>query len=579
MQIICSEVDWMARGRVLSLVSHMFGVNVDYEFKVRVLYAEFVVPREMLGCFVSVLHQGRWVCGGVVSACVVSGHGPFECQLQLVSPLGALRQRVSNRVFADLDIDAILRRLLMGVAFECFWVKAPAVVSHFQQVNESDAESCLRLLARYQLFFAWVHRNQGLQLLVSDSLEALAREIELLDVVSVWASGMVHGEGGVVIQQYDYCAAGMKVLACTESLHMVAGQWLQLEGKRLQLLSQQLLVQQDAHGGYNIKNELVLGKMLDKQVQHESFMLTQAKVQANNREPMLDEVGHYYLQYEFDTVPASLQHNSMAMPLVQFAGGQGDCGWHFPLSGGAKVLCAQLDDTEQAIILGALSDTDTMNVVTADNVTQHKVLSRQQQSLTLDDTKGSEQFILMNNPALYLQMRNTKELPGIAFVCKQGEMEIAVADTMCLQVGGNIAYRVAKGYELFVAGNVTETYQGGCTWFAGANIELQSQAGMQLATQGSLLMHSEQEIQWDIQKQLCCSAKGMGVWQTNEGSIRCYAQGPIEVDAQSLQLNHESCHLRVTESCIELNAMRLAINADNIKVIAHDTFYSSSLSD
>jgi len=111
----------------------------------------------------------------------------------------------------------------------------------------------------------------------------------------------------------------------------------------------------------------------------------------------IDDMGRYKVILPFDTSGKSGGKASRYVRMMQPYSG-GGMGMHFPLHKGTEVVLGFVDgDPDRPIILGSIPNPETASPVTGSNQTQCKIHTGGGNSMTIEDTDGSQR-ILMHSP-------------------------------------------------------------------------------------------------------------------------------------------------------------------------------------
>lgn len=162
-----------------------------------------------------------------------------------------------------------------------------------------------------------------------------------------------------------------------------------------------------------------------------------ARVESDGTEyACLDEQGRYRIRTDFDRGEAPLAQASHPVRLMQPYGGE-QHGMHFPLQGGTEVVLACLNgDLDRPVILGALSNPQTPNVVNAENVSQNIIRTVSGNELCMDDRRQKERIDLFtaerkNILTLDAQAGSHK----VRLETREGDMEIHAGKTLLMESG------------------------------------------------------------------------------------------------------------------------------------------------
>ncbi len=150
----------------------------------------------------------------------------------------------------------------------------------------------------------------------------------------------------------------------------------------------------------------------------------------------VDEQGRYHLRMPFDlaeTQPGQASHPvRMAQP---YTGNK--YGMHFPLHAGTEVavVCTN-GDLDRPIILGAVSNPDTPNTVTAPNHSQNVVRTWGGNELAMEDRRGFEKTEMFTRDRKnILTLDANQEGHSIRLATEEGEMEQYAKKTMHFESG------------------------------------------------------------------------------------------------------------------------------------------------
>jgi type VI secretion system secreted protein VgrG len=128
------------------------------------------------------------------------------------------------------------------------------------------------------------------------------------------------------------------------------------------------------------------------------FMHAKIDAGGSGQTAEIDDQGRYKVLLPFDLSGKSGGKASRYVRMMQpYAGG--GMGMHFPLHKGTEVLLGFLDgDPDRPIILGAVPNPETGSPVTGKNQSQCKIHTGGGNSLTIEDTDGT-QSMKMHTPA------------------------------------------------------------------------------------------------------------------------------------------------------------------------------------
>ena len=289
----------------------------------------------------------------------------------------------------------------------------------------------------------------------------------------------------------------------------------------------------------------------------------------------VDDQGRYRIQYPFDRRPEDNAEPSPATELMQPFGGA-DHGMHFPLEAGTEVAVGSINgDFDRPVILGALYNARSPNVVTADNARQNRIRTRAGHELLMHDQRG-EEHIQLNTPddLNRLRLDATADQHQIELITEEGDMTLSAGQNVNMTVGKSLTVEVGEDHHVEVGGdqslitdegNIQLEAGGDLTQTAAGAIQWEAQDGnLDLHSGGDTRIHSEGQRFDHI-------VDGNYQIEVSQGNVELNASGRVQLSSDVsvlLQVNGSAVHLdgnlTVDSGEIELNADKIAIRAGKV---------------
>lgn len=289
----------------------------------------------------------------------------------------------------------------------------------------------------------------------------------------------------------------------------------------------------------------------------------------------VDDQGRYRIQYPFDRRPEDNAEPSPATELLQPFGGANH-GMHFPLEEGTEVAIGSINgDLDRPVILGALYNARSPNVVTADNARQNRIRTRAGHELLMHDQRG-EEHIQLNTPDELnrLKLDATADQHQIELITEEGDMTLSAGQNVNMTVGKSMTVEVGEHHQVEVGGNqslITDEGDiqleagGDLTQTAAGAVQWEAQDGdLDLHSGGDTHIHSEGQrfdqvadgnYQIEVaQGQYELAAAERVQWSSDDGIA-------LHVGSSTLQLDS---NFIVDSGQIELNADKIAIRAGKV---------------
>ncbi|MCH8531649.1 MAG: phage baseplate assembly protein V, partial [Saccharospirillum sp.] len=290
----------------------------------------------------------------------------------------------------------------------------------------------------------------------------------------------------------------------------------------------------------------------------------------------VDELGRYRIQYPFDRRLDDNAEPSPATELMQPFGGA-DHGMHFPLEAGTEVAIGSINgDLDRPVILGALYNARSPNVVTAENARQNRIRTRAGNELLLHDQRGEEHIQLNTPDALNrLKLDATADQHQIELFTEEGDMTLSAGQNMNLTVGKSMTVEVGEDHHLEVGGDQSlVTDEGNIQLEAGADVNLSAEGDLHWQAQnGQLNVFATGNMQFETQSERFDQITG-GDYQISveQGPYHLEASGPvvlnsgkrISLSVSDSQLQMDSRQLVIDTRTVDINADKIAIRAGTV---------------
>lgn len=274
--------------------------------------------------------------------------------------------------------------------------------------------------------------------------------------------------------------------------------------------------------------------------------------------------GHYRFRYPFDH--ADHPQTSPPTRMMQPFGGANH-GMHFPLEEGTEVVVSALNgNLDRPLIMGALYNRNSPNVVTQTNRRQNLIRTRAGHEFLLDDSTDKE-IIQLNTPENLNRLRldATKDQNFVELHTEEGDMELYAGQNIRIDVGKNNDINVGGDHIVEIQGDQQLlTEEGDISVTAGANIQMTAADAMHWqAHQG--------EARITTGANLTLQNEGMRTDQTSGGNYEllvesgnCVLQASGDVSLESA----ETLTLVAGNSAFQLTGSDVVIKADTVDITA-----------
>lgn len=192
-------------------------ISTSYQYTLSLVAEGFVDEAKILGktATLSIDWHGemRLIHGQVASithmGSLVADHAQ-EYELVIESSLAKLNRYRQNRVFLNLDVKAVLEKVLLSAGFEANSFKFDLTTSYpvreyTVQYNETDFNFFTRLLEHAGLFYTFKQQEEQALLVIQDDSAMLPRMAEPAELSFLPATGQVEGEESVQILHQAHC--------------------------------------------------------------------------------------------------------------------------------------------------------------------------------------------------------------------------------------------------------------------------------------------------------------------------------------------------------------------------------------
>jgi type VI secretion system secreted protein VgrG len=212
----------------------------------------------------------------------------------------------------------------------------------------------------------------------------------------------------------------------------------------------------------------------------------------------LDDQGRYKLKFTFDRSDKKDGKASRFVRMAQPYAGD-DMGMHFPLHKGTEVIVTHINgDPDRPLIAAAVPNPKTASKVAGGNQSQSMIQSGGGNSITLEDTAGSEGFnvnatygwsLTVGNDASVTIGNNASESVAVNKSATVGSNDTQdVGANRIVTIGGDSSETVAADQVLSVGANRTENVGANRTVDVGANdtLNVGANLAMSIATNAAL---------------------------------------------------------------------------------------------
>ena len=219
----------------------------------------------------------------------------------------------------------------------------------------------------------------------------------------------------------------------------------------------------------------------------------------------IDEYGRYLIRPKFDTSNAADDQTSHAVRLIQPLSGN-HYGVHFPLHVGTEVLLTHINgDADRPIIMGVLSNMNSLSPVTSNNYTQNIIKTCGGNQLLLDDQPGHE-HILLNTPNQQnsLLLDATPGQQQINIQSLQGDISLHAEAAINSNTQNNHQQIIGNNHEITVQNHAQiTTIEGDINLNAATDLILKANNDISATTEnGDIILQSGQNMMMNAQQDI-----------------------------------------------------------------------------
>lgn len=215
----------------------------------------------------------------------------------------------------------------------------------------------------------------------------------------------------------------------------------------------------------------------------------------------LDEYGQYKVQLPFDQTDKNANKASARIRMASPYAGS-DHGMHFPLHKNAEVLLSFIDgDPDQPVIVGAVPNSENVNVVSQANAYENRIATAGGNQLYMGDTAGKEVVWLhspFHNTSIGIGSTD-RNGGGSLWTSTAGSSEsvtVGTSDTINLGAKNSliVAFQntltAAISNNMSLGANVGFTLSSDVNWKKGRNVTLDDSESVSLKTDAKLLANN-----------------------------------------------------------------------------------------
>ncbi len=184
----------------------------------------------------------------------------------------------------------------------------------------------------------------------------------------------------------------------------------------------------------------------------------------------VDDQGRYKLKFTFDRSDKKDGKASRFVRMAQPYAGD-DMGMHFPLHKGTEVIVTHVNgDPDRPLIAASVPNPKTGSKVTGSNQSQSMIRSGGGNSITMEDTKGSEGFNLNatygyslavgNDSSVTVANNETHSVNADRTVTVKGNDSETVNGNVTQQVDGNLDAKITGNRGITISGDANESVTG-----------------------------------------------------------------------------------------------------------------------
>ncbi|QLH43877.1 MAG: hypothetical protein HWD59_15075 [Coxiellaceae bacterium] len=236
-----------------------------------------------------------------------------------------------------------------------------------------------------------------------------------------------------------------------------------------------------------------------------------------SRQPGLTDQGQYHVRFGFDNGNTAAGQASAPLRLNQPGTGPG-IGFHFPLAQGTNVVCLGEDgDLDRASLLGTLHTDNTPTPVTANNATELRIQTRQQQLLAFNDDPH-QPTILLATPQTeqHVSMQATAGQVQTTLATQRGDMDFYALQDAVTTVGQDYTQQIGGDHRIVVQNDHALT--------TGSRLSTDIQQTAQIKSQQALFS-AGQDLRWHSGQHFIAQTGPLSAMST---------EGPLVLQAQQL---------------------------------------------
>ena len=292
----------------------------------------------------------------------------------------------------------------------------------------------------------------------------------------------------------------------------------------------------------------------------------------------LDEQGRYRIRLSFDLSATAAGEASHAVRQAQCYSGA-NYGLHFPLRAGTEVVITCVNgDLDRPILLGALHNPDSPNLVTSSNNSQNILRSWADNELLMEDRKGEERLELFTREKKnHLALDAKQDKHKIYLASEEGEMEQYAAKTMLIESGDTQTVQSGKDHILTIENRQYLTTKNKQIEFkaatdirqkAGNNVQIQAETeniemrvgkdmvvdvqdnmSLEVRSQDLNIIVSNGSFEIKAAKAITVKGQGGGNISISQagGSVVIDTSGAITISGQSVSIDGNSVYLKGTQ--------------------------------
>lgn len=287
----------------------------------------------------------------------------------------------------------------------------------------------------------------------------------------------------------------------------------------------------------------------------------------------VDERGYYRVRYPFSSIGDD-EITSSPAPLIQPFGGSGH-GMHFPLAEGSEVLVAGLNgDLERPIILGAMFNEVSPDLVTSSNSRMNLIKTRAGNSIEMEDTPGQESIVVSSPEGKnYIHLDAKKDGNLIELESLEGDILLEAGRNIVVHTGASLFIDIGEDQDVEIQGDDRLlTGEGGIFVSSGGEIVLSSEGDFEVTSNsgdglfycdGDASMYAGAERFDEVEQ-------GNYIVQVHDGDYSLMASGDIFLSSSGgdITISNGGAEIRMTSAGdLILDAVKIELEADDIDVL------------